>query len=324
MPNHPPESVMPGQPPDVLPADEPGLADRSGTGRTVALALGSGGARGYAHIGVIQVLRERGYSPIAIAGSSMGALVGGLTAAGELDTFTQWALSLNQLDVVRLLDPSLAEAGAIRGDRLFGALNHLLSGRLIEDLPIPFTAVATDLYARREVWFQSGPLDEAIRASIAIPSVLTPVVTDERTLVDGGVLNPVPIEPTISVDAELTVAVSLSGMGPGGRGMPEQVTTRRRNPALRAAAAMQARRAARRAERTPSGVMRSMDHITRSLDAMGDVIARHRLASCPPDVLVTVPADACRTFDFYRAAELIALGRTLASDALDRAGIVGP
>ncbi len=177
-----------------------------------AVVLGSGGARGYAHIGGLQVLAERGIEVVAISGTSMGALVGGIAAAGKLDEYTQWSLGLTQRDVLRLLDLSLTTpGGAFRAERIIAKVGDILEGATIEELPIPFTAVATDLLARREVWFQRGPVVHAIRASIAIPGVITPVVINGRTLVDGGLMNPVPIEPTAAVSADLTIAIDLSG-----------------------------------------------------------------------------------------------------------------
>ena len=177
----------------------------------MALVLGSGGARGYAHIGAINVLTERGYEIVAVAGSSMGALVGGLHAAGKLDDYTEWVTSLNQRDILRLLDVSLNGPGVLRLERVLARMTEYLDGVLIEDLPIPYTAVASDLGARREVWFTSGPLETAIRASIAIPAMITPIMVNGRLLVDGGVLNPVPMEPVMGVDADITMAVNLSG-----------------------------------------------------------------------------------------------------------------
>ena len=174
-------------------------------GKRVALALGSGGARGYAHIGAIDVLTERGYEVVAVAGSSMGALVGGLHAAGKLAAYTDWVTTLNQRDVLRLLDVSLNGAGVMRLERVLARMTDYLDGVMIEDLPIPYTAVATDLGARREVWFTSGPLETAIRASIAIPAMITPIMVNGRLLVDGGVLNPVPMEPVMGVDADFTM-----------------------------------------------------------------------------------------------------------------------
>ena len=177
----------------------------------VALALGSGGARGYAHIGVIDELRDRGYDIVGIAGSSMGALVGGLEAAGELDEFADWAKSLTQRAVLRLLDPSIATAGVLRAEKILDAVRDILGDVTIEELPIPYTAVSTDLLSGKSVWLQRGPVDAAIRASIAIPGVITPHVFDGRLLADGGILDPLPMAPIAAVNADLTIAVSLVG-----------------------------------------------------------------------------------------------------------------
>lgn len=181
------------------------------TPQRVALALGSGGARGYAHIGVINELRDRGYEIVGVAGSSMGALVGGLHAAGSLDEFASWATTLTQRSVLRLLDPSIAAAGVLRAERFLGTVREMLGDVTIEDLPIPYTAVATDLIAGKSVWLQRGPLDTAIRASIAIPGVIAPHALDGRLLGDGGILDPLPMAPIAAVHADLTLAVSLAG-----------------------------------------------------------------------------------------------------------------
>lgn len=177
----------------------------------IALVLGSGGARGYAHIGVIEELKKRGHEIVAISGTSMGAIIGGLEAAGNLDEFTTWATGLTQLDVLRLYDLTLSQPGMIKADRIFGAIGKMIDHVNIEDLPIPFTAVATDIVNYREVWFQRGSLEMAMRASSALPTFITPVVINGRLLADGGLLNPVPVEPTTAVPSELTVAVSLTG-----------------------------------------------------------------------------------------------------------------
>ena len=156
------------------------------SGKRVAVALGSGGARGYAHIGALEVLAERGHEIVTIAGTSMGALVGSFAASGRMEVLKEWALSLSQRDLLRLVDPSLGGPGVVRAERIINRIGDMLADSQIEDFPIPFTAVATDLDARREVWFQRGPADVAIRASIAMPGVIHPVVVDGRMLVDGG------------------------------------------------------------------------------------------------------------------------------------------
>ncbi len=313
----------------------------------VALALGSGGARGYAHIGVIEVLEERGYEIVSVAGTSMGAVVGGLHAAGRLEAYTEWVRALTQRDVLRLLDPSLKAPGAIRADKILARVAELLGGVMIEDLPIPFTAVATDLLARKEVWFQRGPVHAAIRASIALPSVITPVVLNGRLLVDGGLMNPVPIAPMAASGADLTVAVSLAGepatqrgrspvtetAAPGPveewierfrrtaaqvleRDMVRRVTGRLLGARAGAAAADAEEVAEQVFGALPPG-LRTLDVMEMSLDVLQSVVLGYRLAGYPPDLLVTVPKDACRTLDFHRASDLIALGRRLTEEALD-------
>jgi len=316
-------------------------------GKRVALVLGSGGARGYAHIGAVQVLAERGYEVVAVAGTSMGALVGGLMAAGKLEEYTDWVTGLSQRDVIRLLDPTLGP-GAIRAERVLARMSEILDGALIEDLPIPYTAVATDIGARREVWFQSGPLDVAIRASIAIPGMITPIMVNGRLLVDGAVLNPVPMEPVTAVDADFTMAVALAGDKPRSFATrPAKETSAQRPPNewldrfVRSAAGVwendvvasilarfggkshedeepQRAPSPPAFEPPPPGV-RITDVTAMALDTMGSLITRFRLAALPPDVLVTVPGDAAKTMDFHRAEELIAIGRRLTEAALDEA-----
>jgi len=330
----------------------------------VALVLGSGGARGYAHIGVIQVLEERGYEIVAVSGTSMGALVGGLYAAGSLDAYTDWVTGLTQRDVLRLLDLSLKAPGAIRADKILARVSDLLAGVLIEELPIPFTAVATDLLARKEVWFQRGPVDAAIRASIALPSFITPVMLNGRLLADGGLMNPIPIAPTAASNADAVVAVSLAGEpgGPSGRAparesseprpaeewmdrfrrtashvldrdlvrlltsrlMPGR-TTSPGDAAEEVAQEVAHEVAAHVAEEPLFGTLpaglRTLDVMDLSLDAIQSVVTRYRLAGYPPDLLISVPKDACRTVDFHKASELVPLGRKLAAEALDRADL---
>lgn len=306
------------------------------TGKRVALALGSGGARGYAHIGVIEVLHERGYEIVTIAGSSMGALVGGLEAAEHLDVFSAWARTLTRRDVVGLFDFTFAGPGLMRAEKILDKVSQVLAGARIEDLPIPFTAVATDINARRPVWFQSGPLDAAIRASISIPGVFTPVVINGRLLADGGIVNPVPIEPTATMNADLTVAVSLTGSRAGNAMSPAHESAEAQGKetwsehvhAFTERLGIGGHRA--KWEEADGDVvgplpdgMRIMDVVNESIDAMTDLITRYRMASNPPDVLIEVPADACDVMEFHRASELIALGRRLAVDALDAAQVRG-
>src|SRR5882724_4588923 len=177
---------------------------------TVSLVLGSGGARGYAHIGAIEELLAHGYDIRCIAGSSMGALIGGVYAAGKLNAYRDWAIALQRFDVLRLLDWTFTGGGLIKGDRIIDKLRDLVGDVNIEDLPLSYTAVAVDLMAQREVWFSRGSLFEAIRASIAIPTVFRPHYYQGRMLVDGGLLNPVPITPTLRDLTDCTIAVDIN------------------------------------------------------------------------------------------------------------------
>jgi len=180
------------------------------TATKISLVLGSGGARGYAHIGAIEELLAQGFDIRSVSGSSMGALVGGVYAAGKLDAYRDWVKPLQRFDVLRLLDWTFTGGGMIKGDRIIDKLRDLIGDMRIEDLPISYTAVAVDLLAQREVWFSRGSLFDAIRASIAIPTVLRPHHYEGRTLVDGGLLNPVPITPTLRDLTDCTIAVDVN------------------------------------------------------------------------------------------------------------------
>lgn len=319
----------------------------------VALALGSGGARGYAHIGVIDELKARGHVIGAIAGTSMGSVVGGLEAAGRLPEYAEWVCGLTQRDVIRLLDPALRAPGIIRAERVMGRVEEILGPVRIEELPLPFTAVATDLTARREVWFQRGPLSRAMRASIAIPSAITPVMINGRLLADGGLLNPVPMAPLLGYPCDFTVAVDLSGPSRHGKApllqssdevdpdwgdrfreaaagvldsdvirfLVDRVASLRGRPDEPAPAASDAEEDAEDLvfQQLPHA-LRTTDVIALSLDVAQALVTRLRLATNPPDVLIEVPFDTARIWDFHRATELIELGRRLAVAALDEAG----
>lgn len=313
----------------------------------VALCLGSGGARGYAHIGVINELRDRGHEIVGISGSSMGALVGGLEAAGKLDEYTAWATSLTQRAVLRLLDPSLTSAGVLRADKILDAVREILGEAVIEELSIPYTAVTTDLIAGKSVWLQRGPVDAAIRASIAIPGVIKPHVLDGRLLADGGILDPLPMAPIAAVNADLTIAVSLSGDTPKRTSQdaePEPgATTELLNRMWRSTTALLDTTTARMLLDTPTAKtvlsrfandgVETDDHddhtessvpklggfevLNRAIDIAQSALMRHTLAAHPPNLLIEVPRTVARSLEFHRAEEVIEVGQELAAAALD-------
>ncbi|MET8833197.1 patatin-like phospholipase family protein [Micromonospora sp. NPDC004540] len=298
----------------------------------MALALGGGGARGYAHIGVIQILEERGFDIAGVAGSSMGALVGGLYAAGKLDAYADWVQTIGYREVLRLLDPAVRAPGAFRADKVMTRVGELLDGVRIEQLPLPFTAVATDLLARRAVWFQDGPLDIAVRASIALPLMITPVMVNGRLLADGGLMDPLPMAPTASIPADAVVAVSLNGArttsqpaAPVRESADPHPTRGRWNqsdvpvPDRVGAAVKTITTGSGEATSLPAG-LRAPDIVSLSIEAVEDLLIRYRLAGHPPDLLIEIPTDACRGHEFHRAIEMIEVGRRAAVAALASSG----
>lgn len=314
----------------------------------VALVLGSGGARGYAHIGVLDALRERGFDVVGISGSSMGALVGALQAADKLDEFTSWASALTQSAVLRLLDPSLTAAGVLRAEKILADVREIIGPRTIESLPIPYTAVSTDLIAGKSVWLQRGPIDAAIRASIAIPGVIAPYLLDGRLLADGGILDPLPMAPLAAVNADLTIAVSLNASDPNPtpdspRPTAELLNRMRRSTTSlidRAAASTlldgpTARSVLSRFSNAVDGIdaateseveteedthvprLGGFEVMNRTIEISQAALMRHTLAAYPPDLLIEVPRTVCRSLEFYRASEVIEIGHELACAALD-------
>ncbi len=301
-----------------------------------------------------RALEERGLKVVTVAGTSMGALVGGMLAAGRLEEYAEWACALRQRDVLRMMSPRLSSAGMVNADRLLESLAPIFEDVNIEDLDIPFTAVATDLAARREVWFQRGPLRAAVRASIAIPGVFSPVMLNGRILVDGGLTNPVPLDPTAGVPSDLTIAVSLTGprvreVEPVGHGSvlvgesaePQRFEEWRHR--LKRTRAIFGRAEGELPDPLQDSVQDSLpdpvqertawgteplpselglfDVTAQSFEAMQAVVGRFRMAAMPADVHVTIPVDAARSLDFHKAPELIKLGWDLTMRALDAAEI---
>jgi NTE family protein len=289
---------------------------QTGTRRpTVALALGAGGAKGLAHIGVIEEIEAQGFEITAIAGTSMGALIGGMYAMGKLDVYRDWVCTLAKLDVFRLLDFTFTGGGLIKGEKIIGTLRELIGDTCIEELPLAFTAVATDLDREREVWLTRGRVFDAIRASIAVPTVFRPYRLDGRRLVDGALLNPVPVTPLIGARADFLLAVSIDGppeaamaVEPVTRESVDEGSYRRRIgefiTGLMPGVESQ--------PRTPG----KMDTLTQAMDLMQANLSRLRLAAYAPDRLIELPRNIASAYEFYRARELIERGRLQARAAL--------
>ncbi len=275
---------------------------------TVALALGSGGAKGLAHIGVIEELERQGFEIVAIAGSSMGALVGGIHAMGKLAVYRDWACTLARLDVLRLADWTLSGGGFIKGERIMNTLRHLTGDVQIEDLPVVFTAVATDLDRGREVWLTHGSLFDAIRASTALPTVFRPFELEGRRLVDGALLNPVPVTPLMRERADYLLAVSLDGPAAQNAAVELKVVPLDTDHSYRH------RLADFVTHLVPHGApsaraQSTFELLNQSIDLMQSHLSRLRLAVYEPDLLIQLPRDIANVYEFYRARELIERGR---------------
>ena len=279
----------------------------------LGLALGSGSSRGWAHIGVIRALEERGIKPDIICGTSIGALVGGTYAAGELDRLEEWVTGLAWTTVVRLMDLTW-RGGLIRGARLFTLFRTILKDCEIEELPMPFGAIATELDSGRELWLRHGNLLEAVRASCAMPGLFTPVIRDGVVLVDGGLVNPVPVSMCRALGADLVVAVDLSW---GKLGPYRQ--TGSTELALPQGDASWLDRWFKRKEKREEEALKIpsiFNVFMTSLDIVEMRVARSRLAGDPADVLVTPLLSDFATMDFHRAEEAIKEGRA----AVERMG----
>jgi NTE family protein len=288
----------------------------------VSLVLGGGGARGHAHIGVIRALEERNLSVRSIAGTSMGAVIGGIYAANELDTYIRWVTQLRKTDVVRLLDFSFSKTSLFKGERIIEVLKDLIGDRQIENLPVGFTAVATAIEEQREVWLNKGSLFNAINASIAVPGVFSPVTIDGRLLVDGGLVNPIPIAPTLNDATDITIAVNLSGTTEHYRPV-EKASTRKpgkEDEGYRAAIGRFVSSLLEN-ETDAGGPPGAVDLLLQSFEVMQGSIARLKLAAYAPDIVVDVPRDSCSFFEFHRATEMVELGYRNAVVALENADL---
>lgn len=288
--------------------------------KNTALALGSGGARGLAHIGVLRALEDTGCFRISsIAGSSIGALIGGLYAAGKIDEYANWVSDLALTDIWKLLDFSFARDGLFKGDRIIEQLRDLVGDTQISDLDIPFTAVATDIRKREEVCISTGSMFDAIRASIAIPGFFTPVSHNERLLVDGGLVSPLPLTPLQHLNADFSVVVSLNGNSLQSSPVKSEQTgteDETRKPFLQWLE--KARESLSGRDETEGGTGSITDIFSRSVETMQDRIAHYQLRDFQPDLLLEVPFDACGMLDFHRAEEMIELGYELTVKALSR------
>lgn len=290
--------------------------------KTVSLVLGSGGARGLAQIGVIQELEARNYEISEIAGASMGAVIGGIYASGHLPEFTKWITNLDKYGVYNLMDFTLSVQGFIKGDRVFNEIKKFVTASQIEDLNIPFRAVAVDIVKNEQHIFSSGDLFTAIRASVAIPSVLTPVYLGGSIFIDGGVMNPLPLNLIEKREGKRIVAVDLNCQQLSYQPIRHQKDARQKEIEQE-----QSRWKSKLGKVWADFFASNKDEKTKrhnyydilnlSFDLMTSQLTSNMLAVHQPEVLVSIARNSGSTFDFFRGQELIDYGRSQACVALD-------
>jgi NTE family protein len=280
----------------------------------IGLALGAGGARGWAHIGAIRALNEQGIRPDIVCGTSMGSLVGAAYAAGELERLEEWALSLGWRDVFGLMDFTL-RGGLIRGNKLFEFMRARFGLQDIGDLPMPYGAVATELASGREVWLREGQVLDAVRASVAIPGVFAPVLRDGELLVDGALVNPVPVSMCRVLGADIVIAIDL---GWAKVGYYRELARAQESERDAGKAAWWSRFMPGRADEALAenpDMPSALGVFFASFDVMQVRVGRSRLAGEPADVLITPILPDFAMMDFHRAREAIDEGRAAAERA---------
>jgi NTE family protein len=304
--------------------------DKVGLGATrrpvIGLALGGGAARGFAHIGMMRVLAAHGIVPHVVVGTSIGAVVGGAFVAGHLDTLEEWARRLQLRNVLGYLDVRLNGSGLIGGDRLAAQLESSIGPTQIEDLPFKFASVATEVRTGHEIWLTRGRLVDAMRASYALPGIFSPVLIGDRWLVDGALVNPVPVSAARALGAEIVIACNVSSdifthsttiYSHGAPTVPSEEPMVPAPARRRFSKFFSPERTVKREFFGGGGRPGISTVMVDAFNIMQDRITRARLAGDPPDLLVTPRVGQIGWFDFHRAADLIDFGTRAAERAID-------
>ncbi len=288
--------------------------------QSISLVLSGGGARGLAHIGVIEELIKRNYEITSVAGTSMGSVVGGIYALGNLQEYKEWMYTLDRRKVFNLVDFTWRGLGIIKGDRVLDKIKEFIDDKNIEDLNIPFVAIATDIKNNKEVVFDKGSVFSAIRASIAIPTVITPVPTEDGLLVDGGVLNNIPVNRVKRMDNDQLVVVDVNASIPVYRPpISKKKQAEQESAYLKKIKSFYNHLHKMVPTTEPKeGKLGYLDLIERSMNLMMHQISDQAIKKHKPDVLIQVSRDSCSAFDFYKAEELVEIGRHAAKKALDK------
>ena len=288
-------------------------------GLRVHLVLGCGGARGLAHLGVIEALEEQGHEVLSVAGCSMGAVIGGVYAAGCHTQYRDYMMTLTKSKVYGLFDFTLDKQGLVKGEKILEELKRIVNVKHIEDLRIPFTAVAADMELRKEKWFDSGDLYKAMRASFAIPGIFTPVRENGQVLVDGGVLNPLPLDAVTREDGAVVLAVNLNGKPTGKAKGSEKKVNEEKSLFKDITKWLKIDNGApKKSVENPVNARWLTELLLFSYHMTQDRVIELMIERHSPEIVVDIPRDAGTTFDFHRCAELVKIGRELGTEALKR------
>lgn len=288
----------------------------------VALVLASGGSRGLAHIGAIEILQENGFEITSVSGCSMGAVVGGLFAAGGLDAFRDWMKTVDRMKVLSLMDFTIGNGGFVKGDKVIEELRSIIPDKNIEDLEIPFTAVATDIRHRKEVVFDKGSLYEAIRSSISMPSVFTPHRIGDMLLVDGGVVNPIPLDRVKRTEGDILVAVDLNAPYEVKKGNEHLIGNVRKKLAsvidnfTDKKKKLEIETVSQYKGYEDDEDMGFVSLLNESSALMLQCNSEKSIALYPPDILVRIAKNAYGTMEFYKFDEIVQLGRDRMTEAI--------
>ena len=301
------------------------------TSPKIGLALGSGSARGWAHVGVIRALEDAGIKADIIAGASVGSLVGAAQASRQLNTLESWIMGLTKRDVWGLLDTAFSRGGVMRGNKLMRAIGEQIKDFNIEDLPIPFGAVAADLHTGQEIWIQEGSMLNAVRASSGLPGLFSPMLYQRRWMIDGGVVNPVPVSMCRALGADYVIAVNLNAHygKPMRFNKPQEAETKADDEQEQEQSTEGSWASRERWIEMMDGLMNTFrsdpqesadqpgdnppglfDVISGSVNIMQDRITRSRTAGDPPNIMLNPNLSHFQLMDFHRAAEAIDVGRT--------------
>lgn len=282
--------------------------------KNIALVLSSGGARGFAHIGAIKMLEQQGYNITSVAGASMGAMVGGIYASGLLPQFEEWVTTIDKMEVLRLTDVTLSSRGLVKGKKIIEKIKEIVPDRNIEDLRIPFCAVATDILKGTEKVFTEGDLYDAIRASISIPTIFQPFQIGEDFYVDGGLVNPVPINRIKRHDNDLLAIVNVNAdIPPEPKKEPEEKPAD--NKYIRKIRSIQAKLSTEKPGNNKSSIgLLSLSN--RSIGIMLRQITDLSLLNHKIDITINVSRESFEIYDFYKAGEIIREGENATLKAL--------